>query len=597
MRERVGVWSLQLAVFGLLLGGCRETRVEQNRLAQPVLRDLLVQGSDHRLTNFSNEGFDLVYADSFEKSGEEKVHQSRVKILWPVKLPPVSTWKEAVEPTIPSDQIRASYEAGDLKVIITTGAETASPTSGYVCSVEVIGIQQPVSVNQDPRIIAGQGHDRLNPDKDRTYTFHFRSGLLPYVPDVLVTSGKTTLEIKSAAIPTIKVIGPATDAAFVEKTTSILTRAVSRPQLPIREYGFAPFGLNNSLYFGHTFWDMDVWVLPSMLFLQPEAVRGMNKYRLDRAVQAEKNATEFFKRPGSGMMFPWESSVSGKETVRASSVKEHHISGSVLWGLNLSEKGGISGSNDVGKVAAGVGKFYQYRSVSGPVGREIKDVMSPDESHIGDNDLYTNLLAQWAMNGRKWEGPAKFKLPKDETSFLTYDDDKLRSYKQAAAVLSIFPLQYPEAEKQARAMMERFESKVSKNGPAMSDAIHATIWARLGEKQKAYDAWKRAWEPFVKGPQMMFSEKRSSERTYFYTGAAGCLNTVIYGFAGFRFDDKPLDGAAWKKKLKSGWWLSCKPCLPPKWKSLMINPMIIDGQKFRVEITPEKVYIQPASGS
>ena len=142
-------------------------------------------------------------------------------------------------------------------------------------------------------------------------------------------------------------------------------------------------------------------------------------------------------------------------------------------------------------------------------------------------------------------------------------------------------------------MLERFEGKVSKNGPAMSDAIHATIWARLGEREKAYDAWKRAWVPFIKGPQMLFSEKRSSERTYFYTGAAGCLNTVIYGFAGFRLDETPLEGAVWKKQLKSGWWLSCKPCLPPKWKSLKINPMIIDGQKCSVEIDPEKVRIEP----
>ncbi len=593
MRMRFAVGGWRLAVFGVLLTGCGAPRVVQNPLAQPVLRDLLVQGSDYRLTNFSDTGFDLVYADGFESSGEEKVHQSRVKILWPVKLPPVSTWKEAVEPTVPSDQIRASYEAGDLKVIITTGEGIETPTTGYVCSVEVVGVQKPVPVKQDFRIIAGEGFDRLHPETDRSYTFHFRSGLLPYATDILATSAKTSLQIKSAVISTIKVIGPPADAAFVERTTSILARAASRPQLPVREYGFAPFGLNNSLYFGHTFWDMDVWVLPSMLFLQPEAVRQINKYRLDRAAQAKKNATEFFKKPNSGMMFPWESSVSGKETVRASSVKEHHISGSVLWGLNLSEKAGISSSAEVGRVAVGVGNFYEKRSVTGAHGREIKDVMSPDENHIGDNDLYTNLLAQWAMNGRQWEGPTKFKLPKDEKSFLTYDDDKERSYKQAAAVLSIFPLQYPEAEKQARTMMERFERKVSKNGPAMSDAIHATIWARLGEKEKAYDAWKRAWEPFVKGPQMMFSEKRSSERTYFYTGAAGCLNTVLYGFAGFRFDEKPLKGASWKKQLKSGWWLSCKPCLPPKWTSLRISPMIIDGVKYSVEIEGATARIEP----
>ena len=525
----------------------------------------------------SNTGFELMQPVKFESEGEEKLVFDRIRISFPFQLPAVESWKQ-----LPQSDGYTCYQVDNLSIKFKSYSKSPNTdrlNAGRVSVFEVL-VEGPAE-RVDVKNPAGLTETGLSENGIRFTT------VLSWKPDEAISaptvypSGRITLD------------GPTEDQEFLFQSQARLKVACVREILPVEKFGFAPFGLGNDLYFGHTFWDMDVWVLPSMLFLQPEAVRQMNKYRLDRAAQAEKNAADFFKRPNTGMMFPWESSVTGKETVRASSIKEHHISGSVLWGLNMSEKAGIASPAAVGKVTVGVGKFFENRSTVGPAGREIKDVMSPDESHIGDNDLYTNLLAQWAMNGRKWEGPAKFKLPKDETSFLTYDDDKLRSYKQAAAVLSIFPLQYPEAEKQARAMMERFESKVSKNGPAMSDAIHATIWARLGEKQKAYDAWKRAWEPFVKGPQMLFSEKRSSERTYFYTGAAGCLNTVIYGFAGFRFDDKPLDGAVWKKKLKSGWWLSCKPCLPPKWESLMINPMIIDGQKYSVEIDSEKVRIEP----
>jgi len=568
------VWGWACGALSLLLAGCGAKTSSSTTGAKPMLQYVARSGT-FRVTEISETGFTVLLPKSFQSEGEEKLEFSRQRVFIPIKLPPVSTWKE-LDPLSEFPK----YSAGDATIQLS---EEIAVTPGSRRLDFVFRASYP---SPDAMPLIDREATTKNPaDSVRVETFE----------NTISVSLSTPWS--DSPVVGVDLEGPGEDQRFLRTIINRITSEAERDVLPVAKHGFAPFGLNNELYFGHTFWDMDVWVLPSMLFLQPDAVRSMNRYRLDRAAQAEKNAAEFFKKPNSGMMFPWESSVTGKETVRASSVKEHHISGSVLWGLNLSEQAGIASPSEVGKVASGVARFFENRSIAGVSGREIKDVMSPDENHIGDNDLYTNLLAQWAMNGRKWDGPTKFKLPKDANSFLTYDNDNERGYKQAAAVLSIFPLQYPPAEKQARVMMERFEGKVSKNGPAMSDAIHATIWARLGEKEKAYDAWKRSWEPFVKGPQMLFSEKRSSERTYFYTGAAGCLNTVIYGFAGFRFDDKPLDGAVWRKKLKSGWWLSCKPCLPPKWESLMINPMIIDGQKYRVEITPEKVTIQPASGS
>ena len=65
--------------------------------------------------------------------------------------------------------------------------------------------------------------------------------------------------------------------------------------------------------------------------------------------------------------------------------------------------------------------------------------MSPDENHIGDNDLYTNLLAMWLTNGRKWPATPTYKLPKDAKGFLTYDGDPVKGYKQAAAILACYP--------------------------------------------------------------------------------------------------------------------------------------------------------------
>jgi trehalose/maltose hydrolase-like predicted phosphorylase len=317
--------------------------------------------------------------------------------------------------------------------------------------------------------------------------------------------------------------------------------------------------------------------MPALAFIDPTVLQDLATYRASAI------------RPAPLAPFPWESSVTGKETAPGESIKEIHISGSVLWGFEFEKALGAT-------IPAGIQKrvadYYTQRATKRPDGKlGLLGVMSPDESHIGANDLYTNLLAQWAINGATWRPVAKpaatMYLPTDPTSFLTYDNDMFRGYKQAAAVLSIYPLQYPPAEAEAKVMLERFQDKVIPNGPAMSDSIHATIWARLNEPDKAYALWKKSWGEFVKGPFLLFSEKRSTPTTYFTTGAAGCLQTVIYGFLGFRVDEQPEPGAAWKLQLKNGRWLSIKPHLPAAWKSATFRHFHVLGRTYTLTVKRE----------
>ncbi len=364
----------------------------------------------------------------------------------------------------------------------------------------------------------------------------------------------------------------------------------------------SPFGLSNSTYFGHTFWDQDTWIFPVLALLDPAGGQRLLNYRIARLGQAHQNALDWIaaERPtargklgrtevrGNPLMFPWESSVTGKETVPGESKFEHHVSGSVARAFGMAKAFGLCDPAIADKVINGVGDFYRLRVTGG----EIKGVMSPDEFFIGNNDLYTNLVAQWCMNGGKFEGSTKLKLPKDDKTFLTYDEDRLKGYKQAAAVLSIYPLQFPEAERQGAAMMERFEDKVTKSGPAMTDSIHALIWARLGDSEKAYTTWKKSWKEFVKGPFLNFSEKRSKDSSYFYTGAAGCLQTVLYGFLGFRLDSNQAPGAVWSKQCP-GNWLSIKPTLPKAWKSLKLKGFSFQGQRYTLTVTSEGTQVEP----
>jgi trehalose/maltose hydrolase-like predicted phosphorylase len=441
---------------------------------------------------------------------------------------------------------------------------------------------------------------------DHVWTFGTGELSKPQAPDEPLTFDQIENASKAAWAKRwqtdIEIDGPVADQQAIRSFLFYLRSAIH----PKGGMSISPFGLSNGQYNGHVFWDADIWVFPALALVDPEAAKSIPDYRL-RHWGIGEFARWIERRPtGQGEMgpiggkpagskYPWESSVSGRETVPGPSRFEDHITGSVSFALRQAADLGLADPVRTEQTLRFNNWFYNHRSVKGPRGLEIKGTMSPDENHVGDNDLYTNLLAEWLRRGGTWKGEGKttYKLPKDGQTFLTYDDDALRGYKQAAAVLSIYPLQYPAAESQARAMMERFADKVIKNGPAMTDSVHAIIWARLGEKEKAYETWQKSWEPFTQNPLLLFSEKRTRSKTYFTTGAAGSLQSVLFGFLGFRIDWRKEPGAAWTTQLRGDAWLSIKPNLPRSWKSVKFRNFTILGRRYTLIASPSAARVTP----
>lgn len=407
----------------------------------------------------------------------------------------------------------------------------------------------------------------------------------------------------------IEIDGPVEDQQAVRSFLYYLRTAIQ----PDNTRAVSPTGLSSEQYFGHVFWDADLWVFPALMLLDPERAQTIPAYRIALAKGARENYLNWVKagRPlGNGeslgnapaksgaLMFPWESSVTGRETVPGPSRFQHHISATVAFGLEKAAALDLVEAEAVQTIGQGVAAFYLDRATKRPDGNlSLRGTMSPDEHHIGDNDLYTNVLANWTLDRFGPTGGPRFVLPRDEKGFLSYENDRFRGYKQAAAVLTIFPLQFAPAEQEAKAMMERFEPGVIKNGPAMTDSVHATIWARLGESERAYETWRRSWQEFTRHPLMLFSEKRSRDATYFTTGAGGCLQTVLYGFAGIRIDRKAAPGAKWQKPLKQGWVLSIRPNLPPAWKSMTLKGLTVLDKRYNVNIQGDTVTVQEVKES
>jgi trehalose/maltose hydrolase-like predicted phosphorylase len=614
-----------------------------------------VRVSPDLVTPIKSPMFDI---DRHDRSGEEKIQPLPNPILLSIdhesnEVQPQTARDFQSTLDMRTGLIKASWTEGEFKIV---GEMAIHPTR------KVLAQKWTITPSRDASIIAGFGplgiSETIRDIKvekggplDKTEQILSSSGPLwrartviertsTNAPDLVPAHHPITTSItwsfEPGSVPTFDEVAKASKAEWkVRWQTDIELDGPAEDQQAIRSFLFylrsaiqpggkmsiSPMGLSSDLYGGHVFWDADIWVFPALALIDPERAKAIPDYRNAKMGRAQLNFNQWWDRDlrptasgkiGAlliegiqpfGIKFPWESSVSGRETVPGPSKFEDHVTGSIAFAMSQAAALGLA-RNQAVSVLSGADQFYRTRSKLVKGQFEIEDTMSPDENHVGNNDLYTNLVAQYAENRGSWDMDAvkkhmaairmfwaPYKLPEDDKTFLTYDNDPIRGYKQAASVLSIYPLQYPPAEAQAKAMMERFADKVSKNGPAMTDSIHSIIWARLGETDKAYAAWRESWQPFIRSPFLLFSEKRSSSRTYFTTGAAGSLQAVLFGFAGLRIDEKKAPDAQWSMPLLDGKILSIAPHLPKGWKKLTLRNLTILGKRLTFEIEGDRVRV------
>lgn len=516
---------------------------------------------------------------------------------WPATEPDRGTDFLEVPLSMPPSQIDGR---ANVRVHGQSKAEFEADRAGgrYVWRLRA-GRDQPLVVEVAAAFVA----DRAGVARVRPFQLRRESAASERPSFEAIESGRAEF-MKAFWKTDIEIDGPVEDQQAVRSWLLNLRSALS-PDGPM---AVSPMGLSSGVYHGHVFWDADVWVFPALMLLDPERARAIPGYRLRLEDAARRNYERWVaggREVGDGplgtgappapgaLMAPWESSVTGLETVPGPSRHQHHITGTVVLGLEKAAMLGLVQQADVARFGAGAAAFYLDRSSVGAGGvRTLRSTMSPDEHHTGDNDLYTNLIAERVIRryGPESQRQVSFAMPRDGKGFLTYDGDTLRSYKQAAAVLAIYPLQDPRAEAEAKEMMERFAGKVTQAGPAMSDSVHALIWARLGETDRAYEAWRKSWKDFSRGPLLLFSEKRSSDRSYFLTGAGGSLQAVIYGFLGARLDTAEPKPGTPAIRVRGG-WLTFSPKLPAAWKSVNLKGLSVLGKNYDLKVTREKTQL------
>lgn len=355
-------------------------------------------------------------------------------------------------------------------------------------------------------------------------------------------------------------------------------------------YSLSPMGLSGLGYNGHVFWDADLWMYPAMLMLHPELAKNMVEYRYKRLDAAKRNA---FSHGFKGAMFPWESAESGVEETPVWALSgpfEHHITADVAlaaWNYYkvtqdkdwLKEKGW--------PILSATADFWASRvERNGPGKYDIKNVVAADEwAENVDNNAFTNAAAKAnlyaATEAAKLLGitpDADWENVADNIPILKLDNGVTKEHaayngegiKQGDVNLLAYPLKEITDAAQIKKDLDYYSTRVPNEGtPAMTQAIFALLYSRLGDADKAAHFFKDSYEPNLNPPFRVIAETKGGTNPYFATGAGGILQCVMMGFGGLDITDKGI--------------IQTKSKLPAGWKSLTLKGIGVDKKTYVVK--------------
>lgn len=322
-----------------------------------------------------------------------------------------------------------------------------------------------------------------------------------------------------------------------------------------------PMGLSLQGYNGHIFWDTELWMYPPMLLLNQDIARSMLDYRFDRLPAARKKALAYGYR---GAMFPWESDDSGEEATPTHALTgpfEHHITadiGIACWNYYCVTRDVRWLQREGYPLLKEIADFWASRVTRNQDGSySIHNVTGADEYANGVTDnAFTNGAASLALKyacqaaeicGEKV--PEIWREIGENIRVLQFENGVTREHstykgemiKQADANLLAYPLGLITDEYRQRQDLEYYAERIDqKDGPAMSYSVYCVQYARMGEADKAYEMFRRCYEPNLRKPFGVISETPTSNNPYFMTGAGGLLQAVLNGFCGLQITDEGI---------------------------------------------------------
>ena len=351
-------------------------------------------------------------------------------------------------------------------------------------------------------------------------------------------------------------------------------------------YSLSPMGLSGLGYNGHVFWDTELWMYPPLLALQPDIAKSLLEYRYERLGAAKQNA---FAHGYDGAMYPWESAEDGSEDTPVWALTgpfQQHISATVGWAFwkyyqVTKDKEWLRTRGY--PVLKEVADFWSSRvERNGARNYEINNVIGANEWEENiDNNAFTNGMVKTVLEFSSQAAEALDLKPNPDwrhvaanIPILKFKDGTTKEnktyngvmIKQADVNLLAYPLKVITKKEDILKDLNYYEPRLAPDGPAMGGAILAVLYARLGNSEKAYELFKKSYEPNEVPPFGVISETAGGTNPYFATGAGGMLQSVLFGIGGLDITDSGI--------------IQLEGTLPKQWKGLKMTGIGIDKQTF-----------------
>ncbi|WP_099332398.1 HAD-IA family hydrolase [Actinomyces minihominis] len=213
----------------------------------------------------------------------------------------------------------------------------------------------------------------------------------------------------------------------------------------ISDTGVPAKGLTGSGYDGHYFWDSEIYLVPALIYTNPEAARQLLHYRYRTLDAARIRAIEMHE---SGALYPWRT-IAGLESSAyyPAGTAQYHINAAIAYALDQY----LNATGDMQfMLAEGVDVLVEtarmWMSLGFTSGRDgkfhINGVTGPDEyTAVVNDNTYTNLMAQANLRyAYHWLTVAKDDFPEDYAEIirrLALSDEEVASFASIADTMFI----------------------------------------------------------------------------------------------------------------------------------------------------------------
>ena len=355
-------------------------------------------------------------------------------------------------------------------------------------------------------------------------------------------------------------------------------------------------------YFGHVMWDIETFCVPPLIFLQPEAAKGILDYRVRNLKSARNNARLMGRR---GLQFPWESAPSSGEEAApmpgSAAWREDHASLDIARAFALCAD--VTGDeaflrDKAWPVLSGVAEWVKSR-VTKRLGKyEIRASMGiAERKSPSNNAVFTNISARTILfdaisAAERLNRPAdaawteiatKMALPKRGKVVVSHDAFRVDEEKAATPdpLMGIFPLACDFDNETEQATLTYY-LKIAKRyiGSPMLSALYGVWAARSGNRRLSLEMLDRGYGDFSTGRFMQTLEYRKDvfpeqpPAGPFFANLGGLLLGLILGFPKIRpGPENPQD------------WCKGTIILPAGWRSIEIDRIWIRGKRWRLSAT------------